>query len=62
LEIAVEVKNSTAKFAERGISPISPNRVLSLSRKGDTEGFIRGTAQGISPSNSTKSFQFGAKS
>ncbi|MGP8080898.1 MAG: hypothetical protein ACLPVI_10385, partial [Dehalococcoidales bacterium] len=31
------------------------------SSKGDTEGFIRGTVQGISSSNSAESFQFGSK-
>ena len=41
--------------------PLKKLTPLSLSKKGDTEGFIRGTVQGISSSNSAESFQFGAK-
>ena len=42
--------------------PLKKLTLLSLSKKGDTEGFIRGTVLGISSSGSAESFQFGTKS
>jgi hypothetical protein len=46
---------STANFAEpRPASPLKKLIPLSLSKKGDTEGFIRGTAQEISSPDSVK--------
>jgi hypothetical protein len=54
---------SAAYFAEpRPASLPEKTDPHSLSKKGDTEGFIRGTSQGNSSSNSAESFQFGAKS